>query len=96
VLLTTGHPLLAVKLDEAGFPYLSKPFALDSLLLKSQAAIAEARSNILRVRASLEILKSRGQDLKDALKQSKPLMEASPRLMQKTHAEQRTTPKGQE
>jgi two-component system response regulator VicR len=82
VLLTTGHPDLANKLDEAGFPYLSKPFALDSLLLKSQAIIAESKDNIRRVRASLETLKCQGDALKDALNQSKLLIEDAAQIMQ--------------
>jgi DNA-binding response OmpR family regulator len=82
VLLTTGHPDLAIKLDEIGFPCLPKPFALTSLLLKSQAVIAESQDNIRRVRASLETLKSRGEALKDALNRSNLLVEEAAIIVQ--------------
>lgn len=74
VLLTTGHPDLIGRLEEAAFPYLSKPFALESLLAKSQAIIAESRDNIRRVRRSLEVLRYRAQVLSAVLDDSKRLM----------------------
>ena len=83
VLLTTGHPDLAVQLDEGGFPYLAKPFVLDELLLKSQAIITAAKDNILRVRTSLATVKSRTDALTDALDQSKILVEEAAQIVQK-------------
>jgi DNA-binding response OmpR family regulator len=61
VLLTTGHPEMAARLDDAGFPYLFKPFALDILLLKLKATVAASEENILQVRASLQVIKAQAE-----------------------------------
>jgi DNA-binding response OmpR family regulator len=74
VLLMTGHPDIIAKLEATDFPYLCKPFSFDELLLRSQAAVADARNNIQRVKASLAVLKSRQEALAATLNQSKALM----------------------
>jgi DNA-binding response OmpR family regulator len=53
VLLLSGQPAHLAEFERLNLPYLAKPFSLVQLVAASLEAIADASTNILRVKASL-------------------------------------------
>jgi CheY-like chemotaxis protein len=66
VLILAGHPDMGVKLALVDLPHLPKPFGMAELLRESQIAVADSKNNVVRVRAALEILKTRAGALQES------------------------------
>jgi CheY-like chemotaxis protein len=74
VLILAGHPDMGVKLALVDLPHLPKPFGMAELLRESQIAVADSKNNVVRVRAALEILKTRAGALQTAVEESRRLL----------------------
>lgn len=74
ILVMTDEPAMEVELARLGLDCLHKPFALDALLERSRALIAEARKSERQVRASLKGMTARLEALRNALDQVRDTM----------------------
>ena len=52
VLLMSGHPEIIAKLEDYGWPHITKPFSLDDLRAQALRTIAETGTNVRRVKAA--------------------------------------------
>jgi DNA-binding response OmpR family regulator len=58
VLLLSSHPDVNQTAAAFGFPYLSKPFSITDLLLRSRNALAQPGENIARIKRSAALLQA--------------------------------------
>lgn len=80
VLMVTGNPEAASRLEDLGWPVLRKPFAINKLLAEVRETIARAQENVHRVRGlyermqrnHIELAKERGRsgETRERAKQS--------------------------
>jgi CheY-like chemotaxis protein len=80
-LLCTGHPDALAQLQEHGYPHLAKPFKAADLIHESAKAITAAAENIARVKASAARLQATVHGLKDAIGESRRLLERTKALL---------------
>ncbi len=62
VLLASGHPVVARRLEDFGWPCLIKPFSLTLLQSETRRVIAGAQDNLARVRASAARMQRRSRE----------------------------------
>jgi DNA-binding response OmpR family regulator len=77
VLLISGHAEFNLKLRQFGYPYLTKPFTLDSLRIEAARVMSEHAANIARVKASAARMEASRLSLQAAMAASDRLLDAA-------------------
>lgn len=76
VLIVTGEPATAEKLDQAGCPFLWKPFHIDTIVAEARALLAEANQRRAEVAMSLRRLTNSMEELRVALDRAREIVRA--------------------
>lgn len=79
VLLMTGDPVFYLTMQQAGFPYVGKPFTLEALRIAAGQVMSDHARQLSRLKSSLKRL----QASRDALAKA---IAASDRLLDTAHA----------
>lgn len=74
VLLLSGHPDINRTALAFRFPYLTKPFSVSELLMRSRDALAQARENVACVKASAARLQASIDAAKTAMEDAQNLL----------------------
>lgn len=76
VLIVTGDPETAEKLDEVGCPFLWKPFHINTMVAEARALLVEASLRRAEVAMSLRRLANSVEDLRVVLDQAREIVHA--------------------
>jgi DNA-binding NtrC family response regulator len=80
-LLCTGHPDALAQLQEHNYPYVAKPFRVADLVYEAAKAITASAENIARVKASAAKMLATAEGLRDAIDESRWLVQESKALI---------------
>ena len=86
VLVMTGAGAMQARLENAGWPYLRKPFHLKDLVAEVEATLAQQREHVACIRASLDRLFQTNGDLRAVLERLAELRQRIEQTLARAHA----------